>query len=244
MRHHVNLLVKAFSEAFEARGPVVEIGSYQVKGQEAIANLRPYFPGVEYIGVDIRAGPGVDRVENGERLSFEPGSVGTMLSLETLEHTQNCFNAMAEAYRVLADDGILLVTSLMDFPIHDYPYDYWRFTPEAFNLLLAPFEVRYVGYEGDPRMPHTVFGVAVKHPARSYDEAMARFERRYVHFRNLRPPQSRISVLFHQLKYHFGHFLRSYKKVLFDVLGRQPAGPKDGMARRTKFEVKKFEKDE
>jgi hypothetical protein len=34
--------------------PIVEIGTLQVAGQEAIAVLRPLFPGKIYIGCDMR----------------------------------------------------------------------------------------------------------------------------------------------------------------------------------------------
>ena len=40
-------------------GPIVEIGSFQVAGQEAITDLRAYFSGVEYIGTDMLVGPDV-----------------------------------------------------------------------------------------------------------------------------------------------------------------------------------------
>jgi len=50
----------------------------------------------------------------------------------------------------------------MDFPIHDDPYDFWRYTPEAFNSLLRPFEVSVVESCGRPDLPHTVVGVGFK----------------------------------------------------------------------------------
>ena len=48
------------AETFALSGPVLEIGSYQVAGQEALADLRGLFPDREYTGVDLRPGPGVD----------------------------------------------------------------------------------------------------------------------------------------------------------------------------------------
>jgi hypothetical protein len=43
-----------------------------------------------------------------------------------------------------------------------YPYDYWRFTPEAFRSLLKPFKGVYVGSQGSRSFPHTVVGVGFK----------------------------------------------------------------------------------
>jgi hypothetical protein len=54
----------------------------------------------------------------------------------------------------------------MLFHIHEHPWDYWRFTPEGFGLLLAPFSTREVISHGHPLLPESVMGVGVKgeHP--------------------------------------------------------------------------------
>ena len=52
-----------------AAGPVYEFGSYLVDGQQQIANLRDVFAGRQFVGCDLRAGPGapwiVARIEGG-----------------------------------------------------------------------------------------------------------------------------------------------------------------------------------
>jgi len=57
---------------------------------------------------------------------------------------------------------VVVITSVMDFPIHEFPYDYWRFTPEAFKSILKPFQTSFVGWQGKELFPHTVVGIAVK----------------------------------------------------------------------------------
>ena len=52
------------AETFDGPGPVFEVGSYQVEGQEGYANLRHLFPGQDDVGCDMRPGPGMDRVED------------------------------------------------------------------------------------------------------------------------------------------------------------------------------------
>jgi hypothetical protein len=52
----------------------------------------------------------------------------------------------------------------MFMPIHAHPWDYWRFTPEGFGLLLAPFQTQLVLANGWELMPDTVFGIGVKGP--------------------------------------------------------------------------------
>jgi hypothetical protein len=140
----------------------VEIGAYQVPGQEAIAELRPLFPGKKYVGCDMRDGPGVDRIEDIHRLSFADGSVGTFLLADTLEHVADPIRGMQEIHRCLGEEGIAIYTSVMYFPIHAYPNDYWRFTPESFRALAEPFAKKAIFYGGPVDFPHTVCGIAGK----------------------------------------------------------------------------------
>lgn len=162
MRLNVLALVREFAKSFPIPEPVMEIGSFQVPGQVGFADLRPFFPGRPYVGCDMRPGPGVDRVEDAHHLTFADGSIGTVLSADTLEHIANPIVALGEMKRVLRPDGLMLITSVMDFPIHDYPSDYWRFTPAAFRLLLEGLPFILIGYEGDPSKPHTVVGLGAR----------------------------------------------------------------------------------
>jgi SAM-dependent methyltransferase len=152
------------AENFPIAEPLVEIGARAAAGQEEIADLRPVFRASEHIGCDIQEGPGVDRVEDVHHLSFADESIGTVICLETLEHVADPLRAVREMHRVLRPGGILAVSSLMFFPIHEHPWDYWRFTPEGFGLLLAPFESTLVEWHGYELLPEGVYGIGVKGP--------------------------------------------------------------------------------
>ena len=142
--------------------PVYEFGSLQVAGQEAFADLRALFPGREYVGADMREGLGVDRVLNLHNIELPHESVGTVLCLDTLEHVEYPHRALEEVYRILKPDGLVVISSVMNFHIHNFPNDYWRFTPEAFKSLLKPFSGSFVGCAGKPLFPHTVVGIGFK----------------------------------------------------------------------------------
>ena len=141
--------------------PIVEFGSLQVEAEQA-NDLRPVFAPKTFIGTDIRPGPGVDRVEDLRALSFADGEVGTALCIDTLEHCEDPLTACRELYRVLRPGGVCAVTSVMWFPIHAYPHDYWRFTPEGLRLLLRPFESLWATGVGHPLLPTQVVAVASK----------------------------------------------------------------------------------
>ncbi|NJD76626.1 MAG: class I SAM-dependent methyltransferase [Candidatus Methanoperedens sp.] len=162
MRQEIRNFVEEVEREFNLMEPIIEIGSFQVTGQEELANLRFIFSGKQFIGCDLRSGKGVDRIENVESLSLTDESVGTVLILDTLEHVENCFKALDEIYRVLKKDGVVIMSSVMDFPIHDYPSDYWRFTPEAFKLLLKKFPIKIVGIQGNSDHPHTILAIGIK----------------------------------------------------------------------------------
>jgi len=141
--------------------PIVEFGSLQVEPDQP-GDVRPLFAGRRFVGTDMRPGPGVDRIEDLRSLTFADGEVGTALCLDTLEHCEDPLTACRELCRVTADGGMCVISSVMWFPIHGYPHDYWRFTPEGFSLLLAGFEDRWTIGIGHPELPTQVIGVAVK----------------------------------------------------------------------------------
>ena len=176
MRQSIKDLAAAVAQTLPLSAPIYEFGAMQVEGQEGFADLRPFFPGKTYVGCDMRAGLGVDRVLDLHRIDVPSGSVGSVISLDTLEHVEYPHTALTEIHRILAPNGIALITSVMDFPIHDYPHDYWRFTPEAFRSLLKPFQSCFVGHAGRDLFPHTVVGLGFKGEAPDLRAFQQRFE--------------------------------------------------------------------
>jgi len=164
VRPSVTEFARDVAEYFPLAEPLVEIGARAAEGQESIADMRAIFGAKEHIGCDIQEGLGVDRIEDVHHLTFETESIGTVIALETLEHVADPIRAVEEMWRVLRPGGVLAISSLMFFPIHDHPWDYWRFTPEAFELLLKPFETSWVVAQGCSYLPEGIFGVGVKGP--------------------------------------------------------------------------------
>jgi SAM-dependent methyltransferase len=155
-------LVRAVAETFALPGPILEVGSCQVAGQEGFADLRGLFPGRPYVGLDRRPGPGVDLVADVEALPQPDASVGTILAVSTLEHVGRFWRAFDEIYRVLRPDGALLVACPFYFHIHGHPDDYWRFTPSALELLLADYPSKIVGWHGPRARPANVWALAFR----------------------------------------------------------------------------------
>ena len=162
MKQNVKDFAALVSRTLPCEGPIYEFGAFQVEEQKEFANLRPLFSGREYIGCDMRQGLGVDKVLDLHNIDLPDNTVATVLSFDTLEHVEYPRKALAELHRVLKPDGVVVISSVMDFPIHGYPSDYWRFTPEAFKSILKPFDNVFVGYQGKESYPHTVVGIGFK----------------------------------------------------------------------------------
>jgi SAM-dependent methyltransferase len=162
MNHFIHGVVRSMAETFDLPQPILEIGAYQVAGQESIANLRSLFARKEYVGVDMRAGPGVDCVASVEKLPYATGSIGAVLALNTFEHVKCFWRGLDEVHRVLRPDGALVLSTPFFFRIHEYPDDYWRFTPAAYEALLERYPSKIIGWHGARNRPANVWAIAFR----------------------------------------------------------------------------------
>ncbi len=153
MNHFLHGLVKSVAQTWQCQSPVLDIGGFLVQGQESLCDLRPLFPGKELLGLDFRQGPGVNVRANAQALPFADGSIPTLVSMSCLEHIAQFWQATAEMERVLSPKGIALISAPFYFHIHNYPSDYWRFSPEAFELLFGKATTRIVGWQGSTKRP-------------------------------------------------------------------------------------------
>jgi len=128
---------------------VADVGSYDVNGspREFLVGL-----GVEYVGVDMLEGPGVDVVCRAEDLAAHFGedafdAVVSADAAEHFEHWQPCLSAMKH---VCKPGGVIFFASVKPgWPYHEHPGDYWRYTGEDCLRIFADCEV--LAYE--PEVP-------------------------------------------------------------------------------------------
>jgi SAM-dependent methyltransferase len=167
MNRFLHGVARAVAETFDLPEPILEVGSFQVSGQEKIANLRSLFAGKEYIGLDVRCGRGVDIVADVEELPFHDASIGTVIAMSTFEHVPRFWRGFDEIWRVLRPDGAFLVSCPFYFYMHAIPRDYWRFTPEALSLLLENYPSKLSGWHGPRKRPANVWALAFREEAES-----------------------------------------------------------------------------
>jgi SAM-dependent methyltransferase len=203
MRRSVKDFVSIVAASLPIHEPVYEFGSLQVGGQEGFADLRHLFPEKNYVGCDIHEGTGVDKVLDLHAIDLPSECVGTVLCIDTLEHVEYPHKALEEIHRILKPGGIVVVSSVSYFPVHDHPHDYWRFTPEAFRSLLKPYVGSFVGYAGSDLLPDPVVGIAFKNETPQMSKFMSEYllwQRRHTksieHIVTIATPPKLLPVIF------------------------------------------------
>jgi SAM-dependent methyltransferase len=97
----------------------------------------PLFPS-RYLGVDRTTSHGSpDCIGVAEDLPLASGCADVVLSTQSLEHADDPGDLLDEAHRVLAVGGTLLLSTHGVWVHHPDPHDYWRWTEEGLERLIA-----------------------------------------------------------------------------------------------------------
>jgi hypothetical protein len=160
MTKYIRAKVKEYVDTFLKGNPgkTLEIGSYNVNG-----SVREFFP--NHLGVDMRDGPGVDMVLNGQEVSalFPENEFEVVVWLETLEHDDAFWVTRECIDHVLCPGGCLIISvPTIGFPRHDYPSDYWRVTTDGLQVLFGDYEVLDIGELPAKGTSQCVIGIARK----------------------------------------------------------------------------------
>src|SRR5688572_11852226 len=133
---------------------VLEIGSRQVvRGGQSKRSL---FPNCSYIGFDYYGDVNTDVVGDAHELSkFFGCEFDAVFSLAVLEHLAMPWVVAAEINKVLKVGGLTFHSTHFAFPIHERPWDFWRYTDQALRILFSPplgFEVIRCDFDTPARM--------------------------------------------------------------------------------------------
>lgn len=149
-----NLFDEFRAETNRGQGRVLEIGSRQVVpgGQ----SKRSLFPGCSYVGFDYYGDANTDVVGDAHELSkFFQCEFDAVFSLAVLEHFAMPWVVAAEINKVLKVGGLTFHSTHFAFPLHERPWDFWRYSDQALRILFSPplgFEVIRCAYDTPARM--------------------------------------------------------------------------------------------
>ena len=100
----------------------------------------------KYIGLDIAENQLADiNIGIDGRIPIENDSVDFVLSTQVLEHVENPDEYLAESFRILKNDGLLILSTHGYWIYHPTPADYWRWTSSGLKKIIekAGFEIDY-----------------------------------------------------------------------------------------------------
>lgn len=124
--------VKRWVADCPAGARVLEVGG----GTSTIrSTVESQVPDVLYLSSDIAPTNNTTVVLDAVALPFRDASLDAVLALEVLEHIPQPQRMLAEADRVLAPGGMLILTTPFMFGVHDFR-DYFRYTPRGLSELL------------------------------------------------------------------------------------------------------------
>jgi SAM-dependent methyltransferase len=133
--HHreITKLFRSIAEVFDRPGRVVvEIGA----GRASKAEL---FSRALYVSTDFTTREGIDLVTTGGQLAFRDHSVDLVICMNVIEHVYDPECLLEETHRLLRRGGCLFLVTPFLFPLHDIPYDFFRYTEYSLKRLLNSY---------------------------------------------------------------------------------------------------------
>ncbi|MFT6136972.1 MAG: SAM-dependent methyltransferase [Salibacteraceae bacterium] len=93
----------------------------------------------------------VDFFYDGVKLPFNDNEFDVVLSSEVMEHVPDPEKFLSEIYRVLRDGGVAIITVPFLVPLHEQPFDFYRYTEYSLKNLVknANFSMEYLEVFGD-----------------------------------------------------------------------------------------------
>jgi SAM-dependent methyltransferase len=131
--HYRRLFSDLQNASLVAQGRLLDIGC----GNKPYAQM---FAGrvTEYVGCDMAQSSEnkVDVICPATAIPLDDASFGTVLCTQVIEHVADHRQLLNEAFRLLQSRGVLILSGPMYWPLHEEPYDFFRFTEHGLRYLL------------------------------------------------------------------------------------------------------------
>lgn len=135
MRDVTNVMHQRFRERLEKmdRPTILDVGGRK----RSEIDRRKLFPDTNYIVFDILPGENVDIVGDAHELSryVADATVDVVVSTAVFEHLAMPWKVVLELNKVLKTGGIGFVYTHQTIGLHEFPWDFWRFSDTAWDAL-------------------------------------------------------------------------------------------------------------
>jgi hypothetical protein len=135
---------------------VLEIGSRIV--YPGSKSKREFFPqAASYVGFDYYSDSNTDITGDAHRLSdyFKGTKFDAIFSIAVFEHLAMPWVVAIEIAKLLELGGVTYHWVPQSWPLHERPWDFWRFSEESLRVLFSPavgFQTIKIGYAEPLRM--------------------------------------------------------------------------------------------
>jgi SAM-dependent methyltransferase len=116
-----------------AKGTVLDIGCGNKPYEKEFGTQISKYVGCDIIQSHLNK---VDVLCEANNIPLEDSSFDTVFSTQTIEHVEDHQGLVNEAYRLLKPGGHFIVAGPFVWPLHEEPYDFFRFTKYGFKYIL------------------------------------------------------------------------------------------------------------
>jgi len=127
-------------------GKFLDVGCGRMPYRDLILNASEI---EEYVGLDLDDNAYADHEApdanwDGKTIPFGDEQFGSAMATEVLEHCPNPQKVIDEVYRVLTKGGVFFFTVPFLWPLHNMPYDEYRYTPFALQRIFETAGFRQI----------------------------------------------------------------------------------------------------
>jgi SAM-dependent methyltransferase len=137
--HYRSLFSDLQKASAHAHGKLLDIGCGNKPYEKMFAGRI-----TEYIGCDVvqSSDRRVDIICPATQIPLSDASFNTILCTQVIEHVADHRELLREAFRLLQKNGVLILSGPMYWPLHEEPYDFFRFTEHGLRHLLESIGFR------------------------------------------------------------------------------------------------------
>lgn len=109
-----------------------------------------FFPEWRHVGINPSAKDAApDVIGDAMRLPLVSGFADVVLCTQVLEHVPRPWELMSECFRVMKPGGYLVLSAPFYWPLHEEPYDFFRYTKYGLKALAEGAGLEVVSLKAD-----------------------------------------------------------------------------------------------